>query len=46
MVDGLRGLMVEGSRWHFSLAIDLLVLALANIVIVVLAARTYPRVVQ
>ena len=46
MVDGLRGLMVEGSRWHFSLGLDLGVLLLANLLIVTLAARTYPRVVQ
>src|SRR5918997_227329 len=26
MVDALRGLMVEGSRWHFSLGLDLAVL--------------------
>ncbi|HEX8600737.1 MAG TPA: ABC transporter permease [Chloroflexia bacterium] len=46
MVDGLRGLMIEGATWHFSLGVDLAVLALANVLIVTLAARTYPRVVQ
>jgi hypothetical protein len=38
--------MIEGATWHFSLVVDLAVLALANVLIVTLAARTYPRVVQ
>ncbi len=46
MVDGLRGLMIESARWHFSLLLDFAVLLLANVVIIVLASRMYPRVVQ
>lgn len=46
MVDGLRGLMIENTRWHFSLPVDLGVLLLANVLIIVLATRAYPRVVQ
>ncbi len=46
MVDGLRGLMVESARWHFSLLTDSAVLLLANIIIIVLASKSYPRVVQ
>lgn len=46
MVDGLRALMIEGGVTHFGVGTDLLVLSLANIVIVALAAKVYPRVVQ
>lgn len=46
MVDGLRGLMVVGSHTHFGLGVNLLVLLLANVVMVVVAARVFPRVVQ
>lgn len=46
MVDGLRGLMIENSGLHFSLPVDLGVLLLANVLIIVLATRAYPRVVQ
>lgn len=46
MVDGLRGLMIESARWHFSLGVDLAVLLLANAVVILLTSRLYPRVVQ
>jgi ABC-2 type transport system permease protein len=45
MVDGLRELMVNAPA-HFGLAVNLAVLVVVNIVMVWLAARTYPRVVQ
>lgn len=46
MVDALRTLMITGAPSHFGLGVDLAVLAAANVAIVALAARLYPRVVQ
>lgn len=46
MVDALRGLMVVGSATHFSLWLNLAVLTGANLVMVWIAAKLYPRVVQ
>ncbi|MGA7732430.1 MAG: ABC transporter permease [Chloroflexia bacterium] len=46
MVDALRALMVEGGASHYGLWVDLGVLLSVNIVLVWLAARLYPRVVQ
>jgi ABC-2 type transport system permease protein len=46
MVDGLRALMVQGSVRHFGVTTDLLVLTLANVIMVWIASRVYPRVVE
>jgi ABC-2 type transport system permease protein len=46
MVDALRALMIPGAPSHFGVGVDLAVLAVANVAIVALAARLYPRVVQ
>ena len=46
MVDGLRGLMVVGSYTHLEVWVNLLVLLVADVVMVVAAARIFPRVVQ
>ena len=46
MVDALRALMITGAPSHFGLGVDLAVLLAANVAIVALAARLYPRVVQ
>jgi ABC-2 type transport system permease protein len=45
MVDGLRELMVS-TPGHFGLGVNLAVLVIVNIVMVWLAARIFPRVVQ
>lgn len=46
MVDALRTLMVAGGASHYGLAVDFAVLLGVNIVMVWLAAKLYPRVVQ
>jgi ABC-2 type transport system permease protein len=46
MVDGLRSLMVSASGSHFPLLLNFGVLLLVDVVLVWLAARLYPRVVQ
>ena len=46
MVDGLRSLMVPASGAHFPLLVDFGVLFVVDVVLVWLAARLYPRVVQ
>ena len=46
MVDGLRSLMVPASGAHFSLLLNFGVLLVVDVVLVWLAARLYPRVVQ
>ena len=46
MVDALRTLMIAGAPSHFGLGLDLLVLGVTNVLIVVTAARLYPRVVR
>ena len=46
MVDAIRTLMVTGSQTHFGLPLDFLVLVVVNIVLIQVAARLYPRVVQ
>jgi ABC-2 type transport system permease protein len=46
MVDGLRSLMVPTSQAHFPLLLDFGVLLVVDVVLVWLAARLYPRVVQ
>jgi len=45
MVDALRELMI-GTPSHYGLAVDFLVLLVVNAVLVLLASRLYPRVVQ
>jgi ABC-2 type transport system permease protein len=42
-VDALRALMVEGGTATFSIALDVGVLAFALVVLLVIAARLYPR---
>lgn len=46
MVDALRSLMVDGAAAHFGVGLDLLALVGVDIVLVWLAGRLYPRVVQ
>ena len=46
MVDALRQLMIVGGQGHFPLAVDAGVLLAVTTVLVLLAARLYPRVVQ
>ena len=46
MVDGLRELLVESTAVHFGLWVNLGVLMLANVVMVALATKVFPRVVQ
>jgi ABC-2 type transport system permease protein len=46
MVDAIRTLMVTGSQTHFGVPLDLLVLVVVDIVLIQVAARLYPRVVQ
>jgi len=46
MVDGLRELMVESTAVHFGLWVSMGVLFVANVVIVAVATKVFPRVVQ
>src|SRR5207248_8572923 len=46
MVDAMRTLMVSGSPVHFGLPIDLAVLLGVDIVLLLVAGKLYPRVVQ
>ncbi|MEO8287615.1 MAG: ABC transporter permease [Chloroflexota bacterium] len=46
MVDALRTLMVVGSASHFTLPVDFAVMLVVDIVLVTIAGRLYPRVVQ
>jgi ABC-2 type transport system permease protein len=46
MVDAIRTLMVTGSQTHFGVPLDFLVLVVVDIVLIQVAARLYPRVVQ
>ena len=45
-VDALRGLMIEGSTESFPLALDFGVLAFTTVLLIVIAARLYPRLAQ
>ena len=45
-VDALRGLMVQGSVESFPLALDFAVLIVSTVVLIVIAARLYPRLAQ
>jgi ABC-2 type transport system permease protein len=45
-VDALRGLMIEGSTESFPLALDFGVLAFTTVVLIIIAARLYPRLAQ
>lgn len=44
-VDALRGLMLRGGISNFGLALDFAVLLVTAVVLIVIAARLYPRVV-
>lgn len=46
MVDALREMMVSGGPAHYGLPVDFAVLVIVNVLVVWLAARLYPRVVQ
>ncbi len=46
MVDGLRELMVESTAVHFGLWVNMGVLVVANVLVVALATKVFPRVVQ
>jgi ABC-2 type transport system permease protein len=46
MVDGLRALMIQGGASTLGLPLDFGVLLLANLLIVLLAARLYPNLVR
>ena len=46
MVDGLRELLVESTAVHFGLWVNMGVLVAANVVLVALATKVFPRVVQ
>jgi ABC-2 type transport system permease protein len=45
-VDALRGLMVQGSVESFPLALDFAVLIASTVILIVIAARLYPRLAQ
>ena len=45
-VDALRGLMLQNGISNFGLAVDFSVLFVATVVLVMIAARLYPRVVN
>src|SRR5512133_722119 len=46
MVDAIRTLMVSGSPVHFGLPIDLAVLLAVDVVLLLVAGKLYPRVMQ
>ncbi len=46
MVDALRELMVRGGPIHYGLPLDFAVLIVANLLLVALGSKLYPRVVQ
>jgi ABC-2 type transport system permease protein len=45
-VDALRGLMIQGATESFPLALDFGVLSLTTVILIVIAARLYPRLAQ
>jgi len=45
-VDALRGLMVQGSVQSFPLGLDFAVLIASTVILIVIAARLYPRLAQ
>jgi ABC-2 type transport system permease protein len=45
-VDGLRAMMIKGAPSTFGLNIDFLILAAVFALLVVIAARIYPRMAQ
>ena len=45
-VDALRGLMVQGSVESFPLGLDFAVLIVSTVILIVIAARLYPRLAQ
>jgi ABC-2 type transport system permease protein len=45
-VDALRGLMIQGSVESFPLALDFAVLIASTVILIVIAARLYPRLAQ
>ncbi len=45
-VDALRGLMIQGSVESFPLALDFAVLMASTVILIVIAARLYPRLAQ
>jgi ABC-2 type transport system permease protein len=45
-VDGLRSVMLRGSRSSFGLALDITVLSLATVAVVAVASRRYPRMTE
>lgn len=46
MVDAIRTLIIVGAQPHFSVLLDLVVLVVVDIVLLKIAAKLYPRVVQ
>ena len=45
-VDALRGLMVVGATESFPLGVDFAVLIASTVILIVIAARLYPRLAQ
>jgi len=45
-VDALRGLMVQGATESFPLGLDFAVLSATTVILIVIAARLYPRLAQ
>jgi len=45
-VDALRGLMIQGSVESFPLGLDFAVLIASTVILIVIAARLYPRLAQ
>jgi ABC-2 type transport system permease protein len=46
VVDALRGLMIQGGQSVYGMPWDCTVLALAFVVLLVIAIRTYPHLIQ
>jgi ABC-2 type transport system permease protein len=44
-VDALRAMMLSGGTSNFGLGVDFLILLAATVVLVIIGARLYPRVV-
>jgi ABC-2 type transport system permease protein len=46
MVDAIRTLIIDGTASHYTLPLDALVLIVVDVVLLMLAGKLYPRVVQ
>jgi ABC-2 type transport system permease protein len=46
LVDALRGLMIEGGKSHYGYGLDFVIMALIFVILVALASKIYPALVQ